>query len=257
MKNAIILHIPHASTKLPKIFKEQKFELNNQEIQDFNYKICDLYTDKLFSFLKFKNIKFKYSRIFCDVEKYVDDNKEVMSKYGMGVIYSKTHKQKTFFIPSQKYKNYVLNKYYFCHHDKLTKLTQKNINKKKTILVDCHSFSKEIIIDKKLDNQLPDICIGINNYETDKNLLEYIKNYFLNLNYSVAINYPYCGAIVPNNLVDNKNNLFEIMLEINREIIYDNNYLKYGKKPKLNKIKFKKLKKHIYLLLKSLKTLHL
>lgn len=34
-------------------------------------------------------IKFKYSRMLCDVERYLDDAQEKMSKYGMGALYTK------------------------------------------------------------------------------------------------------------------------------------------------------------------------
>ena len=34
--------------------------------------------------------------MFCDVEKYLDDSKEVMSKYGMGAVYTKDSNGKEF-----------------------------------------------------------------------------------------------------------------------------------------------------------------
>lgn len=251
MKKKIILHIPHSSLKLPRVFKQNKFELHQNQIDEFNFAITDLYTDKLFSCNKFKTVKFKYSRIFCDVEKFADDNKESMSKYGMGVVYTKTNKQQKFFNPTLEYKQTVINKIYYPYHKKLTKIVKNSIRKNETILVDCHSFSKDIIMGGNTTN-LPDICIGINN---DKNyaLVEYIKEYFYNLGYKVAINFPYSGTMYPNNINDKNNNLFCVMIEINRNL-YLNDCNKYKNfKNNIDLQKFKLLKKQIFNLLKILK----
>lgn len=236
MKNVVILHIPHSSLKLTKEFKMAKKLLSCSQIKKFNQTITDLYTHQLFSCKRFKCIKFKYSRICCDVEKFADSKKEPMAKFGLGVIYTKTHTGKTLLNVSNNYKQCVLKKYYHPHHNRLNNIVNKYLQQnKKVILIDCHSFSKQIILTSLAQN-LPDICIGYNQNLND-HLPQQTNEYFKNLGYKTAFNYPYFGSMVPNSLINNANNNFNtIMLEINK-----NTYLNGNKKTK----NFSKLKKDI------------
>lgn len=241
MKSKIILNIPHSSLKLPKEFKRKKKNLSIKEINYFNKKISDLYTDKLFSYKEFNHLKAKYSRIGCDAEKFVDDKMEIMTKYGLGVIYlNDLNSKKIFQEISDPYKAKMLNKYYYPYHKKLDEKVIKILKKNKLILIDCHSFSKEIIMDKNKKDNLPDICIGYDNQFCNQEIIDYTYNYFNNLGYLVKVNYPYAGSMVPNILFKcNNSNFSSIMLEINKEIYLNKN--------------FKHLKKQILYFLKSLK----
>ncbi len=235
-QNIVLLHIPHSSTKLTKEFKALKKIASEKEINKFNLTITDLFTDKLFSCHKFKNMKFKYSRICCDVEKFSDDEKEIMSKFGMGVVYSKTNTGTLFAKPNQDYKKLILEKYYYKYHQKFEKKVKKILkNHKKLIIIDCHSFSKNIILHTDIKD-LPDICIGFNDNFINPKVIDFTKEYFENLGYSTAFNYPYSGSFIPNNTSDDAN-IISIMLEINKRIYLDdeNKTLK----------NFKKLKKDI------------
>lgn len=239
MKNLVLLHIPHSSLKLTKEFKQLEKCISRDEINDFNFAMIDLYTDKLFSSNRYKHIKAKYSRICCDMEKFSNDNEEEMSKYGMGVVYTKTNQSKNLINPNDKYKKSILNKYYFPYHNKLNNLVNSALRtNKKTILIDCHSFSKEIIMNGKISN-LPDICIGYNDYfEKDEQLLKITLNYFSNLGYNIVVNYPYSGAMIPNCLMKNRNkNFASIMIEINKNLYMN------GLKKSQN---FSKLKNEIF-----------
>lgn len=75
--NYILFHVPHSSLKIPKQFwsiciKDKKY------IQNANILLSDYLTDKLLP-NKCHRLIFKYSRLFCDVEKFKDDAKEIMS----------------------------------------------------------------------------------------------------------------------------------------------------------------------------------
>lgn len=92
-----IIHIPHSSTKLPNIFYERLL-VDKEYIEKENIFMSDYLIDTFVS-SNFKNVvKFDYSRLFCDVERYKDDDKEEMSKYGMGVIYTNDSNNKKIII---------------------------------------------------------------------------------------------------------------------------------------------------------------
>lgn len=188
-------------------------------VKSFNTIITDLKTDLLFGKNKFKKVVFPYSRVFCDVEKFADDSKEIMSKFGMGYIYTKTHLGNHFFYPTEQHKKLIYDKYYIPHHNRLDEATSKSLKNNKTILIDCHSFSQEIIMFKDKKDNLPDICIGFDNLYYNKNLTLFIKNYFENGGYSVKFNYPYSGTMIPNDYFKKINtNLYCVMIEIDKRL---------------------------------------
>ncbi len=216
--NNIILHIPHSSLKLPFGFFKNVIT-DKKIVKDFNKNISDLYTDELFGNNKLKQIKADYSRIYCDVEKFADDDKEIMSKFGMGFIYTHTNNGINFINPTKTYKSNIYNNYYIIHHIKLDKIVNTSLKKGNTILLDCHSFSKDIIMFEDKKENLPDICIGFDDLYYNETIVNYIKDYFDKLNYSVKFNYPYSGTIIPNKFFENKvKNLFCVMIEINKRV---------------------------------------
>ena len=99
--NYILFHIPHSSLKIPKQYWNICIK-DKQYIKSINIFLSDYLTNKLIP-SKCHKLIFKYSRLFCDVEKYKDDSKEAMSKKGMGVIYTKDC-DNTITIPNKKYK---------------------------------------------------------------------------------------------------------------------------------------------------------
>ena len=104
--NMFIIHIPHASLDMPNIFLE-RLTLPLEHIQKENIFISDYLVDK-FVPKDFKNIViFSYSRMFCDVERYLDDKQEEMSKYGMGALYTKDSNQSTLIKYDDTYKSIV------------------------------------------------------------------------------------------------------------------------------------------------------
>lgn len=238
MKRNILIHIPHSSLELPQEFLDN-ITVDKDYIQEENIFISDYMIDK---FIPNNNcfyvIKFNYSRLFCDVERFKDDSLEVMSKRGMGVVYTKDSNGKDFIKINNNYKNAVISKYYNYHHKKLDDLTEEIINKYgKCLIIDLHSFSDEFV-DKMFNyKDNPDICLGCDSNFTDKETLLFLQEHFNRYGYSVKINYPYSGTIVPNKYFNADNSFVNsIMIEINKRIYLDNNKC-------LNKEKYKKLKK--------------
>lgn len=238
-KNCLIIHIPHSSLRLPKIFKT-KCLLKKDELKKENLLLTDLYTNRFFNIFKYSIIGFKYSRLFLDVEKYKDDNKEIMSKVGMGVIYTNTINKDKLISFSEKYKNYVINKYYDKYHNKIDKIVNNKLKKfNKCFILDFHSFS-DLQVNKLLGyNESCDVCIGIDDFFSDKKINKFTYKYFKNLGYDVKFNFPYQGTYVSNEVYNNKDGrVNSIMLEINKKLYINDNF-------KIDYKKFHKLKKDI------------
>lgn len=217
----ILFHIPHASLKIPNIYWNVCVK-DKEYIKKSNIFLSDYMLEKLVPERSNKLI-FKYSRMFCDVERFKDNSKEVMSKKGMGVIYTNDCYNTTT-IPTKKYKKQIIKHYYDKYHNKLDKVVTNILNRyDKCTIIDFHSYSDEMV--KTLFNitDTPDICIGIDDLYTDKKLFDVTIKHFEKCGYSVRVNYPYSGTIVPNKYFYKKEKrLNSIMIEINKRVYLDN-----------------------------------
>lgn len=219
--SSILFHVPHSSLIIPKPYWDICIKDKNY-IRKTNLLLSDYLTDKLLP-NKCKRLVFKYSKIFCDVEKFKDNSKEIMSEKGMGVIYARDC-DNIIAIPDKKYKKTVITSYYDKHHDKLDKMTSDILNKYgKCIIIDLHSYSDEMV-EKLFDSyNNPDICIGIDSFYTDQFLINLTMEHFKTYGYSVEINKPYLGTIIPNKYINKRDSrLKSIMLEINKRVYLNN-----------------------------------
>lgn len=226
MKKYLIIHIPHSSLYIPNEYRKTSF-LEKNELDIENEFMCDLYIDKLVN-NKNQTIIFKYSRLYCDVERFRDDS-EVMNKYGMGYIYTKTSLGKDMFKPSVKDKNKI-DKIYNEHHDLFDEMVSKILDKyKKCIIIDLHSYSDELVYRLFGYNDAPDICLGVEENYYSKEIVDYITKSFNKFGYSVKINYPYSGSFVPNRFYNKVNTgIVSVMIEINKRV-YINDLDKFKK----------------------------
>ena len=85
--NKLILHIPHASDYIPDL---TMYSVDQKAFKQEILKLTDWYTDDLFILNDAQTIKANFSRVFCDVERFSEDSKEIMAQCGMGVLYEKT-----------------------------------------------------------------------------------------------------------------------------------------------------------------------
>ncbi len=125
---------------------------------------------------------------------------------------------------NKTYKKRIIKSYYDKYHKKLDKKVTEIIKKyNKYIIIDFHSYSDKMV--EKLFNSKnnPDICIGVDSQYTDKELVNLTVCHFKKYGYSVEINKPYSGTIIPNKYLNKKEErLSSIMIEINKRIYLNN-----------------------------------
>lgn len=213
----IILHIPHSSTIIP---DKRGFVVNKQVLKALIHKLTDWYTDELFYFKKGVTVKAEFSRIFCDVERFANDADEIMASRGMGVLYTKDENSKIIREVSKELKESILTEYYSKHHSKLYIAVQSQLTiNNRALILDCHSFPNKPFnnaIDKT--SFRPDFNIGTDSFHTPKELVEAAQNYFDESEYSLRVDAPYSGSIVPMEFYRKNKNVHSIMLEVNRSL---------------------------------------
>ena len=218
----LILHIPHSSDNIP--FKDgyvvDETILNNEIL-----KLTDWYTDDLFHSDTDEMIIANFSRIFCDPERFSEDEHEEMASVGMGVLYEKTDDNLLMRKITHELRTKILDKYYWVHHQKLNNAVNQQLEKYgKAIIIDCHSMSDiPFIRDKDQNTKRTDYSIGIDSIHTSNELLQTTLNFFSDHGIEVAINSPYSGTLVPMEHYQKNKNVQSIMIEVNRKLYLDDN----------------------------------
>ncbi|MFZ4799575.1 MAG: N-formylglutamate amidohydrolase [Bacteroidia bacterium] len=213
----IILHIPHSSVNIP--FKHG-YITNDKILADEILKLTDWYTDDLFHSDKDLIIKADFSRIFCDVERFIDDEHEPMSQFGMGVLYVKSDDGKIIRNLTTDLRKRILNDYYWLHHRYLGMAVKNQLDKhKKAVIIDCHSFP-HIPLNSSLnkDAYRPDFNLGTDPFHSPQKLIDLSVDFFNKKGYTLGINRPYNGTIVPLEYYQKNKNVNSMMLEVNRKL---------------------------------------
>lgn len=194
----IVLHIPHSSDILP---AGCRWEGNVRQVLD---KWTDWHTDTLFftTNKKVERFVYKWSRLYCDVERLVDDP---MESIGQGIAYRKIEDCVRELNESE------LNAIYQSYNE--AKEIFYNMAKEPgTLIIDCHSFPAEF-------SPGIDICIGYNEDDTkpSQQTIDLVVDHFCKEGYSVGINEPYSNSVCAS-MDPEKARVKTIMIEVNKAV---------------------------------------
>lgn len=229
--SSFVLHIPHSGTNIP---NNDDFILENIE-QNLNL-LTDWATERIFDVDNIDKIVTPYSRLFCDVERF-EDYMEPMVEVGRGFFYTKGYDGSELRKPNAKLKDEVYREYYLKHHELFYNKVKEKLDKYGFChIMDCHSFNDNPVVPFIDQPKSPDICIGTDDFHTPKHLLNYSMNYFNNLGYSVEINNPYAGCIIPKPYFKKDDRVMGIMVEINKRLYMNENVIDDVKVEKLKGI---------------------
>ena len=219
----ILINIPHASLCLPPDFWCDV--MVDRKIIEHNLSfMADYKVDELARDIDCHKITAKYSRLYCDVERFRNDVDEPMARLGMGAVYTHLPGGMQYRQVTPECREEIINQAYEPHHAQLNKLSQKIVTQHGScMMIDLHSYSNDLV--RKLfgyTENLPDICLGYDDEWFSENDALKLKLYIEKLGYSCVLNYPYAGALVSMDFYrDKKPGLRSVMLEINRRIYLD------------------------------------
>ena len=244
----MILHIPHSSRKIPESLRDQ-IVLSDAELSAELTLMTDAFTDELFSLPPTTTVRFPISRLLVDVERFPDDADEPMSKVGMGMIYTLTAHGKKLRRTLQSHETRYLVSHYYETHNLIEAAMVGWLEgpPRKALIVDCHSFpSQPLPCDEDQSMPRPEFCIGTDTFHTPRALIQATERSIERMGYSVEINRPYAGSLVPMAFYGIDRRVTSIMLEVNRSL-----YLDEGAGTKLGR--FDTIKEQIQTLLGSIR----
>ena len=210
--DAIILHIPHASTVLP---SQVDFLLGDEALAYEVDAMTDHHTDRLFDLPGARRCVFPVSRLVIDPERFIEDP---MESVGMGVVYMRTAKGEALRDISDMDRSALINTYYYPHHAALTCMVDECLEEhSRCLIIDCHSFPEQPL-PYESDRNRPDICIGTSPYHTSAELKDCLLKVFEAIGYHVAIDSPFSGTIVPLRHHQKDKRVSSVMIEVNRSL---------------------------------------
>ncbi|WP_051198034.1 N-formylglutamate amidohydrolase [Butyrivibrio sp. MB2005] len=215
-KSPIVINVPHSSLYIPE--EEMQFFEKPKLIREL-VAMTDHCCDDLFD-TGHEMLTFPVSRLVCDFERFRNDDEEIMSEKGMGAVYTRCSVMSLLRKVDPVHKERILQTYYDKYHGIFESLVEDKLNTHgKCIIIDGHSFFETPLPyenDQRKDR--PDICIGTDSYHTTRELEKELKCFFRKSGYSVAINSPFAGAIVPFKYYRKDRRVQTIMIEINRRL---------------------------------------
>ena len=209
--------IDPAATTIP---ERTGYVVDDAALQVEQLLLTDWHTDELFTNPTDTAIVAPFSRIFCDVERFADDAMEVMADVGMGMLYTHSDAGTPLRTVSPELRERVLQEHYRPHHHRLTAEVDAQLQQHgQATLVDCHSFPALPFL-RDLDQHVPrpHFNIGTDPFHTPQELIDRAIAYFAQDGYSLGVDRPYRGTLVPMAYYQRDARVRSIMLEVNRDL---------------------------------------
>lgn len=216
-----LLHIPHSSTCIPEWTRDQ-FILSDQELVEETNLFADLYTDELFAGGPCcPRIVFDQSRLLVDVERFPEKHREPMEAHGLGAVYSVTSALTPLRINlDESERQALIDCFYKPHHEELESWVTTCLGLfGRCLIIDCHSFPDEpFAYENQSLQKRPNICLGTDSFHTPQGLIKVAEEEFVKLGFSVAIDYPFAGTMVPMRYLGIDQRVQSIMIEVNKKL---------------------------------------
>lgn len=221
----VVLHIPHSSRHVP-ADERYAIRLDDAALNSELLRMTDAYTDELFPLTPVEagRVIFPLSRLVCDVERFPSDENEPMAARGMGVIYTRTSMRDVLRAqPDASDRQILMDRWYWPHHSILERLASDVAARSGIcLIVDCHSFPS-VALPYELDQiaDRADICIGTDPFHTPSLVRDVILAAVEEEGYSVAVDAPFVGALVPLSYYGRDRRILSVMIEVNRRLYMD------------------------------------
>lgn len=220
-----VLHVPHSARSVPPDVCASLL-LSDAELERELLLMTDAYTDEIFHLGGdvAESVRFPWSRLVVDPERFVDDEQEPMTARGMGVVYTRTsHGAVLRDSPTPAERSALVKRFYEPHHDRLAAAVDAALQHHGSCLVvDCHSFaSHPLPCDLDQDPDRPEVCLGTDPSHTPGWLVDLAGDRFRLADLDVAVDRPFSGALVPGRFYRTDTRVLALMVELNRGLYMD------------------------------------
>ena len=213
----VVIHVPHSSTVIPAAFRDQ-FTLSDEELAVVHEAMVDHDTDLIAAGLT-DVVRFPFSRLLVDVERFWEDDREAMARIGMGAIYRVDHELRSIRRTLSKGEEAALRELYDDHHRSLERAVDQALEAHgRCLIIDLHSYPASQQTYEQASGPRPELCLGTDEFHTPEDLAVRVETIAATRGLEIRRNTPFAGTLVPMKHYRSDARVTSLMLEWRRDL---------------------------------------
>ncbi|MEY3851723.1 MAG: hypothetical protein RI910_703 [Verrucomicrobiota bacterium] len=219
----LLLHLPHDSTVIPPADRAD-YLISAADLAQEQLRLTDWHTAALYAEGAPANsiVRAEVSRLVVDVERFADDRLERCSAFGMGATYVQTCDGRPLRTLSPERRAELLDLYYWPHHRRLDEAAAERLaHFDRCVILDAHSFPTGQLPTQVGFSAPLEIGVGTQPGHTSPALQALGENFFRAHGFTVGVDIPFSGAIVPNRFFGTEPRVQSLMIEVRRNLYMD------------------------------------
>ena len=219
----LLIHIPHDSVVIPSA-ERADFVISEADLRQEQHWLTDWHTGDLYAkgIAADGIVRAEVSRLVVDVERFADDQLERCSLVGMGATYVKTCDGRPLRVLSPERRAELLDRYYWPHHRALNEAAAARLARfGRCVILDAHSFPTGQLPTQVGFSAPLEIGIGTQPGHTSPELRSLAEIFFRANGFTVGVDIPFSGAIVPNRFFGTEPRVQSLMIEVRRDLYMD------------------------------------
>jgi N-formylglutamate amidohydrolase len=219
----LLVHLPHDATAIPPD-AQADFLLSAEELRAESLRLTDAHTAALYAegLAPDDFIRAEVSRLVVDVERFADDAQEPCAKVGMGATYVRTADGRPLRALTPQRRTELMDRHYWPHHRALDAAAAARLARfGRCLILDAHSYPTGPLPTQLASGPSPEIGIGTQPGHTPPVLRDLVVDFFRAHGYSVGVDVPFSGSMVPNACFGREPRLWSVMIEVRRDLYMD------------------------------------
>jgi N-formylglutamate amidohydrolase len=219
----LLIHLPHDSLAIPSA-ERADFLISEADLRQEQLRLTDWHTGDLYAkgVTADDVLRAEVSRLVVDVERFADDRLERCSAFGMGATYVRTCDGRPLRALSPERRAELLDRYYWPHHRALDEAAEARLaHFGQCVILDAHSFPTGQLPTQVGFSAPLEIGIGTQPGHTSPELQALAENFFRAHGFTVGVDIPFSGAIVPNRFFGTEPRVQSLMIEVRRDLYMD------------------------------------
>jgi N-formylglutamate amidohydrolase len=219
----LLLHLSHDSTVIPPADRAD-YLISAADLAQEQLRLTDWHTAVLYAEGAPADsiVRAEVSRLVVDVERFADDRLERCSAFGMGATYVQTCDGRPLRTLSPERRAELLDRFYWPHHRRLDEAAAERLARfGRCVILDAHSFPTGQLPTQVAFSAPLEIGIGTQPGHTSPELQALGENFFRAHGFTVGVDIPFSGAIVPNRFFGTEPRVQSLMIEVRRDLYMD------------------------------------
>jgi N-formylglutamate amidohydrolase len=219
----LLIHLPHDATAIPPD-AQADFLLSAEELRAESLRLTDWHTGALYAdgLAPADLIRAEVSRLVVDVERFADDAQEPCAKVGMGATYVRTADGRPLRALSPERRAELMARHYWPHHRALDAAAAARLARfDRCVILDAHSYPTGPLPTQLAFGPSPEIGVGTQPGHTSPELRALAEDFFRAHGFTVGVDIPFSGAMVPNRFFGAEPRVQSLMIEVRRDLYMD------------------------------------